>query len=219
MTTTNTELLSIDVGPNVAVQDVIEQVERRINERGGETAADDIVALTIEVLWQKQRAAPAPAPAAVPSGWKLVPEEPTPEQYVRIVGGGITCEQAKAFYRAMVELAPPAPSASPAASTEALTTCVTCQGNGETVTDWERYLNARRGDVGDEAVTECPDCNGRGVSATPPAGEGREALIKAAETLLQAPDLADVPDEDKDPETVDAERQLRAALAAARREG
>ncbi|WP_376956450.1 Lar family restriction alleviation protein (plasmid) [Azospirillum sp. A26] len=57
------------------------------------------------------------------------------------------------------------------------------------------------------------------ASATPPAGEVREALIKAAETLLQAPDLHDVPDEDKDPETVDAERQLRAALASARREG
>jgi hypothetical protein len=48
-----------DVGPNVAVQDVAEQVERRVNERGGEAAVDDIVALTIEVLWEMQRAQPA----------------------------------------------------------------------------------------------------------------------------------------------------------------
>jgi hypothetical protein len=53
--------LSIDVGPNVAVQDVAEQVERRINERGGEAAADEIVALTIEVLWEMLRATPPTA--------------------------------------------------------------------------------------------------------------------------------------------------------------
>lgn len=57
---------------------------------------------------------------AVPEGWKLVPVEPTPEQYVRIVGGGITCEQAKAFYRAMVDLAPPAPAAAAPSLLEAL---------------------------------------------------------------------------------------------------
>ena len=41
-------------------------------------------------------------------------------------------------------------------------TCTTCQGNGEIVTDWERYLHALPGDVGDEAVSECPDCDGAG---------------------------------------------------------
>lgn len=40
--------------------------------------------------------------------------------------------------------------------------CETCQGNGEIVTDWDRYKNPRPGDVGDEAVAECPDCNGEG---------------------------------------------------------
>lgn len=40
--------------------------------------------------------------------------------------------------------------------------CTTCQGNGEIVTDWERYLHAKPGDIGDEAVAECPDCGGRG---------------------------------------------------------
>lgn len=56
-------------------------------------------------------AARSVAPAGVPEGWKLVPVEPTPEQYVRIVGGGITCEKAKAFYWAMLSAAPAAPTA------------------------------------------------------------------------------------------------------------
>ena len=42
-------------------------------------------------------------------------------------------------------------------------TCQTCCGNGENVTDWERYLNPLDGDVGDEAVSECPECDGYGV--------------------------------------------------------
>jgi hypothetical protein len=41
--------------------------------------------------------------------------------------------------------------------------CERCQGNGEIVTDWDRYLNAKPGDKGDEAVVECPDCGGTGV--------------------------------------------------------
>jgi DnaJ-class molecular chaperone len=40
--------------------------------------------------------------------------------------------------------------------------CETCQGNGEIVTDWERYLHPHHGDVGDEAVADCPDCDGTG---------------------------------------------------------
>lgn len=40
--------------------------------------------------------------------------------------------------------------------------CERCQGNGEIVTDWERYLHGREGDKGDEAVAECPDCDGTG---------------------------------------------------------
>lgn len=40
--------------------------------------------------------------------------------------------------------------------------CERCQGNGEIVTDWERYKHPHKGDVGDEAVAECPDCNGTG---------------------------------------------------------
>lgn len=53
-------------------------------------------------------------------------------------------------------------------------TCQRCQGNGEIVTDWERYKNPRPGDVGDEAVTECPDCDGAGniESAAQPQPSG-----------------------------------------------
>ena len=43
--------------------------------------------------------------------------------------------------------------------------CERCQGNGEIVTDWERYRHPHDGDVGDEAVAECPDCNGEGAIA------------------------------------------------------
>lgn len=50
-------------------------------------------------------------------------------------------------------------------------TCQRCQGNGEIVTDWERYLNPHEGDAGDEAVTECPDCDGVGAVIS--------ALVKA----------------------------------------
>jgi len=42
-------------------------------------------------------------------------------------------------------------------------TCERCCGNGEIVTDWDRYLKPRTGDVGDESVAECPDCNGEGT--------------------------------------------------------
>jgi hypothetical protein len=41
--------------------------------------------------------------------------------------------------------------------------CERCQGNGEIVTDWGRYLKPHAGDAGDEAVTECPDCGGEGI--------------------------------------------------------
>lgn len=47
-------------------------------------------------------------------------------------------------------------------------TCQTCQGNGEVITDWERYKHPLPGDVGDEAVAECQDCDGQGtVDAAP----------------------------------------------------
>ncbi|NTA79935.1 hypothetical protein G6L13_05480 [Agrobacterium tumefaciens] len=42
-------------------------------------------------------------------------------------------------------------------------TCKRCQGNGEIVTDWDRYKRPHEGDIGDEAVAECPDCGGEGI--------------------------------------------------------
>jgi hypothetical protein len=40
--------------------------------------------------------------------------------------------------------------------------CQTCQGNGEVVIDWDRYLRGHMDEHGEEAVTECPDCGGTG---------------------------------------------------------
>jgi DnaJ-class molecular chaperone len=46
--------------------------------------------------------------------------------------------------------------------------CERCQGNGEIVTDWNRYL------TGEDAVAECPDCSGYGFN--PPPEEGTTSL-------------------------------------------
>lgn len=75
--------------------------------------------------------------------------------------------------------------------------CQRCQGNGEIVTDWDRYKNPRPGDVGDEAVAECPDCDGTGKVDAPVAQEpvawstpdGREPV--SAELKRARPDLYD----------------------------
>lgn len=58
-------------------------------------------------------------------------------------------------------------------------TCKRCQGNGEIVTDWNRYLKPRAGDVGDEAVADCPDCCGYG---------SLDALKRAAAADNKGPD-------------------------------
>ena len=42
------------------------------------------------------------------------------------------------------------------------TECPVCCGNGEIVTDWERYLEPTAGNS-DEAVAECPHCEGFGT--------------------------------------------------------
>ena len=46
--------------------------------------------------------------------------------------------------------------------------CDRCQGNGEIVTDWDRYLHPWPGDKGDEAVEECPSCGGDGLVCDDP---------------------------------------------------
>lgn len=55
-----------------------------------------------------------------------------------------------------------------------LRTCCRCQGSGEIVTDWDRYIQPRPDDKGDEAVTECPDCGGEGIIDQPPETSTRE---------------------------------------------
>ena len=50
--------------------------------------------------------------------------------------------------------------------------CQTCQGNGEIVTDWDRYMKGNTDANGDEAVAECPDCNGSGKVSQDGAREG-----------------------------------------------
>jgi hypothetical protein len=67
--------------------------------------------------------------------------------------------------------------------------CKRCQGNGEIVTDWERYRSPRPGDVGDEAVAPCPDCDGTGH--THPEGTLRAALAAVDEHIRQATEKHD----------------------------
>jgi|GEM_PF-5446670 len=43
--------------------------------------------------------------------------------------------------------------------------CERCQGNGELVTDWDRYLNGPLDENEEDAVEPCPDCDGTGGSS------------------------------------------------------
>lgn len=72
-------------------------------------------------------------------------------------------------------------------------TCERCQGNGEIVTDWDRYKHPHEGDIGDEAVAECPDCGGEGIIDTTefaPAsqGEAEAPSVESAEPGILAED-------------------------------
>ena len=67
-----------------------------------------------------------------------------------------------------------------------LVDCETCCGNGEVVTDWERYKHPHDGDVGDEAVADCPDCDGNGKIEVPSLA-AQDGLVEAvADALLSA---------------------------------
>lgn len=63
--------------------------------------------------------------------------------------------------------------------------CGRCQGNGEIVTDWERYLHAHDGDKGDEAVADCPDCDGSG-KVEQSSDRERVERLRAVELLRHA---------------------------------
>lgn len=85
--------------------------------------------------------------------------------------------------------------------------CERCQGNGEIVTNWERYRHPYEGDVGDEAVAECPDCDGIGKVS---AQDGWKIVpIAPTEEMLCAVDHDDCATPDA------AQRAYRAMLAAA----
>lgn len=65
------------------------------------------------------------------------------------------------------------------------TTCDRCQGNGEIVTDWERYKHPHEGDAGDEAVAECPDCGGEGYASPRSLPAPDERLVSVQQTLRE----------------------------------
>ncbi|MFG1332069.1 hypothetical protein V5F41_12555 [Xanthobacter autotrophicus] len=120
----------------------------------------------------------------VPDGWMLVPVKPTEEMKARVRenGGPQALAYALAAWPDMLASAPPAP---PAESVEV--DCQNCAGNGEIVTNWDRYLHSHPGDTGDEAVAECPCCDGTGKVSTAPAPppEPAKAEVVEARKLLE----------------------------------
>lgn len=184
--------------------EMLRQLQEHLTELGlrwygGDTAVvDELLQLycvckdSREFIRNRDGAAPTPpAPqdaragkAGVPHEWKLVPTNPT-ENMINAAakaesrhviedrkrGGNDPQLGFKGIYQAMIAVAPTPPTSASAV----MEMCERCQGNGEIVTDWERYKRPHPGDVGDEAVAECPDCDGTGnvsallVAPTPPA--------------------------------------------------
>lgn len=84
---------------------------------------------------------------------------------------------------------------SPAPQAQDATECARCCGNGEIVTDWDRYLHGEPGDRGDEGTADCPDCDGIGRHAAPQAlaGEaldGLDATLRARDLIHEADVIA-----------------------------
>ena len=75
----------------------------------------------------------------------------------------LTWADRQAIGEAIARIGGASQTAPAAVERSSLETCKTCQGNGEVVTDWERYKHPKRADVGDEAVAQCPDCDGKGI--------------------------------------------------------
>lgn len=64
--------------------------------------------------------------------------------------------------------------------------CQACGGNGEIVTDWDRYLRGHVDAHGEEAVVDCTDCGGTGYENPVFLDTG----AVAAENLALAIDIA-----------------------------
>lgn len=62
--------------------------------------------------------------------------------------------------------------------------CERCNGTGEIITNWERYVHPLPGDKGDEAVADCPDCDGRGHFDITEDGEPLEELTPEGVQLV-----------------------------------
>lgn len=54
--------------------------------------------------------------------------------------------------------------------------CERCQGNGELVTDWDRYMKGDMDASGEEYVEPCPDCEGEGHRTRPASPEASPSL-------------------------------------------
>lgn len=104
-------------------------------------------------------------------------------------------------------------------------TCQSCQGNGEIVTNWERYKHPSPRDRGDEAVAECQDCDGRGVvdaapttQATPqPAAQQGDELPREDFAWLVVQEACETePADEDDPECIRIlRRDLKSAVLSA----
>lgn len=121
----------------------------------------------------------------------LVPVEPTEAQieafrdwYFKHTGNGLVTRNAAKAVQTVLSAAPAQPAAGEGAAGQ--TDCKRCAGNGEIVTDWDRYLGALKpGDQGDEGTADCPDCDGIGKVDVEPA---RPSPTPAADVVRSQPD-------------------------------
>lgn len=88
--------------------------------------------------------------------------------------------------------------------------CERCQGNGEIVTDWERYERPHGGDKGDEAVAECPNCDGEGKHSLLVTDE----MVTAGCIAAYGKDFPNWPDNSIHDGKMMVSEVLRAALSA-----
>ncbi|MBP0440644.1 hypothetical protein [Tianweitania sediminis] len=96
-------------------------------------------------------------------------------------GMGYACTGCGGTGLAHPQLGERSPASEPEPAPGAGEICQTCQGNGEVVTNWERYLHGEPGDAGDEGTADCPDCDG--IGRADGAGEDAEREAGLVERL------------------------------------